>query len=99
LDLAAEDMRREGEALIVSVGDLVRVGDDFWEVAGVHLGAVNQEDLYRLEPVTLRRQEYAAMVPRKLFEAACRSGSVIGYSAMKEEEDVGELREVRTPLR
>lgn len=97
--VAAANMRREGAALIVSVGDLIRVEDDFREVTGVQLGTVGQEDLYHLEPITLRRQEYAAMVPRKLFEAACRSGAVVGYSVLNEETDVGSLREMHEIIR
>lgn len=80
-------MRIEGNAIIVSVRDLVRMGDDFWEVEGVHLGTVGQQDLYSLRGVTMRENpEGLALVPREFFEALWRSGKAEAYSVLRDHD-------------
>jgi hypothetical protein len=36
---------------MISVGDLLRLGDRFWEVEGIHLGALKQESVIEIEVI------------------------------------------------
>lgn len=81
-------MRYENEALIVETGDLIRLQDEFWEINGIHLGTVNQQDLYDLRPLGMREnKEGITMIPRQMFEALCRSGAATGYSILKASDE------------
>lgn len=71
-----------GTFISVRVGDIVRIGNDFWEVLGVYSGVVGQEDLVEIRPLTERPQSLPhgnteRFIPRQFFSV----DGVIRYRA------------------
>ncbi len=76
-------MRVEGNALIVSTGDVLRLSGNLWEVTGVHIGAQGQEDIYEIVPmVQLASCEGPALLPRAILEHLIRSRAATGYTPL-----------------
>lgn len=69
-------------------GDLIRLGlNDFWQVAGVHLGAVGQEsvvELVRLNhtgPTVHGKNLRESLIPERLLRALLHVEQAVLYSA------------------
>lgn len=69
-------------------GDVINVGDDFYRVSGVYLGALNCVDLIGLEPMTERPGNAGGpnvtemLVPEKILAAAVRQAGAYYRNAI-----------------